>query len=325
MFRNMLALVCLFGFVSGAFGYSGNWTGVASDDSGKYLAASSSAQGNYPGNVFISTDYGTTWTAEAPTFPWMAVASDASGKMLAAAGTCYPGGSCGSPYMSTDGGQNWATSAGFKNNYYGIGSDSSGQRLIAVAGGNVYGSGDGGASWGVASGLQSGYADNVAAYSGDGSTRVVSYMEYITVNNNANNLGWVQTPTVTARWRGVSTDYTGKVIAGAYDLRYGSGGNYESGFVVSTDGGASYTTVKLTNEGEKYYSVSVNDNANYVFCGGSNGIYVYNIAKKTVTQSAAPAGGYYSIASSKDGKYVIASSGSLYHSSDYGATFQLVK
>lgn len=324
MSRIVLVFMTLMAILSVAFGVSGNWTAVAMDSTGRYLTASSDVSGAYPGHIFTSDDYGSTWVSKAPAFPWMGVASDSTGKKLVAVGQCYPGGSCGAPYESTDRGDTWISpsAADHKDNYYTAGSDATGTNLLSTTSGNAYMSTNGGTSW-FRFNLDEGYCGTAGAISGDGKTVIIDYMEYIYGTMN-NGYAWTKFNTPTARWRMMTSDSAGKVLAGAYDLRYGSGGNYESAFWVSTDAGATWSAILMTIEGEKYYSVSANGNGNYVFCGGSGGIYVYDVAAKTVTKSNAPAYGYYSIASSQNGQYVLASSSQLWFSSDFGKTFKVV-
>lgn len=72
--------------------------------------------------------------------------------------------------------------------------------------------------------------------------------------------------------------------------------------------------------------VCTND-ASLVFYGGSNGLYVYNVAKNTTTKPVLPTGfTIYDIAASKTGQYVVAASMSnIYVSSDFGVTFAQTK
>jgi photosystem II stability/assembly factor-like uncharacterized protein len=319
-----LNLILLLSGLSAALGVSGNWTGVASDSTGQYLTASSSKSGSYYGHVFTSDDYGATWISKAPALPWSGIASDSTGKLLFAEDTCTTSSACNGPFMSTDRGDTWvsATKPPQKDNYYAASSDSTGSKLVTAGGEGVWHSSDGGASW-FRFNLDQGYNGNVAAISGDGKTYLLDYMEYLTVTTDGGK-SWKTLKVPEARWRGMSVDYSGKILTGAYDQAYGSGGNYDSAWYLSTDGGATVTAVKDVNDGEKFYSVSANADGTYVFCGGSSGIYVYNVATKQVTKSTAPANGYYSIASSKTGKYVLAASGSLWLSSDYGTTFTQV-
>jgi photosystem II stability/assembly factor-like uncharacterized protein len=215
------------------------------------------------------------------------------------------------------------TAAVPKDNYYAMSVDSTGQVQVIAGGEGILQSSNGGKNWGRYK-LDQGYNGNVAAMSASGKTALIVYKEMLTTTSDGGQTFKTLYGTPEARWRGVSIDSAAKVIAGAYDLSYESGGNYESAWYVSTDGGATFTAVKLTNEGEKYYTVAVSADGKYVHCGGSSGIYTYNVATKAVTKSNAPVGGYYSIATSQNGKYVLAATSSLYLSSDYGATYAKV-
>jgi photosystem II stability/assembly factor-like uncharacterized protein len=318
-----LNLILLLSGLSAALGVSGNWTGVAIDSTGKYLTASSSRSGSYYGHVFTSDDYGATWVSKAAALPWSGIASDSTGKLLFAEDTCTTSSACNGPFMSTDRGDTWVqpTKPPQKDNYYAASSDATGTKLLTAGGEGIWSSSDAGATWGRFN-LEMGYNGIAAAISGDGKTYLIDYKEYMTVA--ADGGPWKPLKTPEAHWRGLSVDYSGKILTGAYDYAFGSGGNYDSAWYLSTDGGATVAAVKEVNQGEKFYSVSANADGTYVFCGGSAGIYVYNVATKQVTKSNAPASGYYSIASSKTGKYVLAATSGLWLSSDYGATFAQV-
>jgi hypothetical protein len=324
MSRTLITLGLLFSFFSAAFGVSGNWTGVASDSTGQFLTASSSKSGSYYGHVFTSDDFGATWVSKAAALPWTSVSSDATGNKLFAEDTCTTSSACNGPFMSTDRGETWVqpSKPPAKDNYYSASSDATGTKLVTAGGEGVWTSGNGGDTWGRFN-LDQGYNGIVAAISGSGSTYLIDYKEYMTVTTDGGK-SWKTLNTPEASWRGLSVDYSGQVLTGAYDKAYGSGGQFLSAWYVSTDGGATMTAVQSTNDGAKFYSVSANSDGTYVFCGGSDGIYTYNIAKKTVTKFASNYGGFYAITSSKTGKYVLAASGGLWLSSDYGASFKQV-
>lgn len=314
MSRIAVLLVSLLGTLSVALGYV-----VAADDSGKYLSAASATQ------IIVSTDYGSTWNATLGAGTWSQLTSDGSGKNLALVATCNSGGSCITPFLSKNGGLTWTTASSAPyDNWYSVASDGTGNKLAAAGGSNVYLSNDGGSSW-LAASLSQGYTGTGVAYSADATKIVYSYMNYISMHVNGI---WEETPSPSARWGSLGTDTTGTVIAGAYDIGYYSGGNHDKGVYISVNGGFAYSAIVVSTT-EVFYGLSVNDDGTYVFYGGTGGLYVYNVAKKTIAKSDFPSSStniVYSIASSKTGKYVVASSSAnIWVSSNYGVNFKLVK
>ncbi len=104
---------------------SGSWAGIASDATGQYLAAT-----DQYGYIWMSTNYGATWTdysGSSGMHNWVDVASDASGNTLIA-------GSSGTYiYVSHDRGVHWTaeTGAGI-GNWYKTASDATGTKYAAA-------------------------------------------------------------------------------------------------------------------------------------------------------------------------------------------------
>ena len=99
----------------------------------------------YSGQIWISHDYGTTWTARQSVGYWFGAATSSDGTKLAILGAAssYPR----SIYTSTDGGESW-TAREAPRNWVGIASSADGTRLVAiVSGGQIYTSSDAGATW----------------------------------------------------------------------------------------------------------------------------------------------------------------------------------
>jgi len=327
MFRLTVLLFIAFGVIASVFGSGSyiSWTSVALDSTGKYLTASSDKSANSLGQIYVSNDYGASWNYKNATASWQGVASDSTGQKLVAVNQCTGAGACGAPHVSTDRGETWNIAPDvYYDNYYQVSSSTNGVYLVASAGGNVYGSGNSGAGWGRYD-LDNGYCGTPVAKSGNGQVTLISYREYINLAAGGTSNFKQLKGLPSAEWRGLATDYTGEVISGAYDKSYEPGGTMESGWYVSTDGGATMKALIVNDNGEKFYSVSVNSDGTHVFCGASQGTYVYNTDTQTVTKSDAPINGYISMASSKTGQYVLAGAPtSLMFSSDYGLTFKSV-
>jgi len=309
MFCAVLVLLAILGTLSVTSGYL-----VASDDSGKYLYAASATYG-----IQISQDYGSTWNQTGSPGTYWSASSDSSGKNLMTTAICN--GNCVAPLMSHDGGITWKASASAPNdNYFGGASDGTGKHLVAAGTNDLYVSNDGGSTWRGAG--MAGFQGTAVAYSADGSKFIYSYKNYISMHVNGI---YEETPSPEAHWISLSTDATGKVIAGAYDIGYYPNAGQTKAIHLSLDGGFSYSTL-VTNTGATTYStVLVTDDASLVFYATTAGVYQYNLAKKTTTKANYTSGGT-ALAASKTGKYVVVSSSTnIWVSSDYGINFKLVK
>ena len=116
-----------------------SWSDISSSSTGQFLAAVI-----YQGNIYTSSNYGSTLTKLYPIEDWEAIASDSTGQYLAAVG--------GGIYTSSNYGSTWTlTSAPYNVGWYGITSSSTGQYLAAVVGydssGGIYTSSNYGSTW----------------------------------------------------------------------------------------------------------------------------------------------------------------------------------
>lgn len=122
------------------------WDGIASSSDGKYVAASTGT-----GTVWVSSDYGSTWTNRTPPVSgrfWYGITSSADGSHLAVVDA-----SPGHIWTSTNYGVTWTdqTNSGTRS-WLRIASSSDGSRLIAATNNGVVDiSADGGSTWNVAS------------------------------------------------------------------------------------------------------------------------------------------------------------------------------
>ena len=107
-----------------------NWNGIASDSTGRYLAAVVD-----DGWIYVNNNYGSgTWTqTSAPSAGWSAIASDSTGRYLAA--VVYVGGI----YVNSNyGSGTWTQTSAPSANWISIASDSTGRYLAAGKEGRIY-------------------------------------------------------------------------------------------------------------------------------------------------------------------------------------------
>jgi hypothetical protein len=135
-----------------------NWESIAASANGSKIIVSDSIDnsGGTPaeGYIYISTDYGVTWTRAtgAGEHNWMSIASSADGMKLAAIYNDGPGASY--IYTSADGGTTWTQRASAGSNaWWSITSSVDGTKLAATSvqtsggSGYIYTSTDSGATW----------------------------------------------------------------------------------------------------------------------------------------------------------------------------------
>ena len=115
-----------------------NWTGVASDATGQYLAACV-----YNEYIYTSTNYGKTWTERytEKKVPWTSITSDASGQNLAAGAQIA--GNNGGVYTSSNYGETWVRNEYFISNtsrqkIIDVKSTADGKNLVACSETGVY-------------------------------------------------------------------------------------------------------------------------------------------------------------------------------------------
>jgi hypothetical protein len=129
---------------------SKSWSLIRSSADGKVLAAASSvtdrmANGHIRGNrrsqIFISNDYGATWTPHGTEQYWTGLAVSSDGSRMAAVGKETQ------VYVSDDSGENW-TPHETAREWVAIASSADGAKLVAAAiSGRIYTSADYGETW----------------------------------------------------------------------------------------------------------------------------------------------------------------------------------
>ena len=119
---------------------TGSFEAVASSADGSHLVAGSTNL--VSGVIYVSTNYGATWTPTASGQRWVSVATSASGtKMVAAAYGNYI-------YYSTNSGASWTPNTFGSASWTAVASSADGSRLAAANGsGYIYTSTDSGVTW----------------------------------------------------------------------------------------------------------------------------------------------------------------------------------
>ena len=134
-------------WVPSSIASTNNWSALAaSGDGAKLVAASYDDPAFNPGQIYVSTNSGTTWNLTgAPSNFWSGVCSSTNGEDL---GAVVSGGGI---YTSTNAGATWAQAQNAPYGvWYAIASSWDGSRLVAVSGGAerfVYTSPDAGQTW----------------------------------------------------------------------------------------------------------------------------------------------------------------------------------
>jgi hypothetical protein len=204
-----------------------SWGPVAMSADGGTLVAAAGGSSHPPGFIYISTNWGVTWTpTSAPTNVWTGLASSADGtKMFAVSQTTdfYEG----YIYASTNSGQTWVlTGAPTNHPWNSVASSADGSRVVASSErglasansqGGVYTSIDYGMTWtsnSVPPGLWTGVAS-----SADG-TKLVAVTQttpigwvYTSTNSGAN---WISNSAPNYMWSSVASSADGNsLVAGA--------------------------------------------------------------------------------------------------------------
>jgi len=119
-----------------------NWTSITSSSSGQYLAVCASTTGGSNGVVYISSNYGNSWSQVTPgssglpstAIPWTSITSSSSGQVLALSSSST---TATNMYISTNFGGNWTGITQWTDpntpSWNSIVSSSSGQTIAAAS------------------------------------------------------------------------------------------------------------------------------------------------------------------------------------------------
>ncbi len=204
------------------------WT--ARDASRSWVATAASADGAKllaaanGGRLYTSTDSGVSWTPRDANRNWSAVASSLDGVSLVATVNS------GQIFTSTDSGGSWTPRENVRF-WVAVASSANGQRLVAaVQGGQLYTSPNAGALWVP---RESNRAWSAVASSADGSRLIAAVNNGQLYTSDDAGTNWVATGPSVAAWSSVACSADGARMAAVIN-----GG----GIHISVDSGASWTT-----------------------------------------------------------------------------------
>ncbi len=287
------------------YGFDGwTWRSIAMSSDGKYQTAVVENE-----KIYVSSNYGVTWTAKNSNRYWVSVAMSSTGQYQTAVVEN------GRIYVSSDYGVNWIEKGPTSNLYWKeVAISSSGQDQVAVndaaLGGSIYVSNNYGETW---------VSHVVGAYSKPRAVAISSDGTHMTAVGYGG--GMTYEPIYVsidsgATWTSKQTDQLWYDVAMSSDGVHQTALGYSNGYI-SQDSGSSWT---LMNHTAKKIAIS----SNGVYQTTSSG-YISSNYGATWTQKTATSGTYPDVAMSSDGKYQTLVSGTgLKVSEDFGNTWSLV-
>lgn len=118
----------------GLSGSNSGWLGLATSSTGQYLVVCSGSKSNVQGGLYVSSNYGASWTQSSLIMSCVSVTSSSSGQYLAACTTATPN-SESQIFLSSSYGTTWTSIISISSNQvWQIASDSTGKYLIAASG-----------------------------------------------------------------------------------------------------------------------------------------------------------------------------------------------
>lgn len=135
------------------------WCSIALSSSGQYIGTVSNGitSFNTAGSVYISADYGSTWSAvtSVPSSSWTFITLSYSGQhmVIVGGGGNIPGGSTSQSYIYTSSnyGSSWTQSSAILSSWSGVASNASGAMIVALSTSGIYISSDYGQLWSLSS------------------------------------------------------------------------------------------------------------------------------------------------------------------------------
>lgn len=176
-----------------------NWYDVASSSDGKKLAATVAG-----GQIYTSTDYGTTWTGREKLRSFTEIASSSDGNKLIAVAVNAP------ILISTDSGVTWKTRESPRT-WWAAASSLDGSKLVAVVlGGRIYTSTNAGITWKARESIRNW---NSVASSKDGKKLIASVLDGNLYTSTNSGESWTSHESP-RKWSGVSSSADGtKLVA----------------------------------------------------------------------------------------------------------------
>jgi photosystem II stability/assembly factor-like uncharacterized protein len=264
------------------------WRSIAMSSNGKYQSAVVGASGQ----IHISSDYGVTWTAKAPTLNWSAITMSSDGKIQTAVL------SSGLIYISTDYGNTW-TSKGSSRAWTSVAMSADGKiQTATVSNGQIYISTDYGNTW---TAKDSSRAWTSVAMSSDGKIQTatvgVSGQIYVSSDYGAT---WVAKD-YAQDWHSVAMSADGRIQTAVVSNGY---------IYISVDYGNTWTAKESGN----WYSVAMSADGK-IQVAVVNGGQIYLSTDYGTTWIAKDSSrSWYKVAMSSDGKVIsaVVYSGQIY-------------
>jgi hypothetical protein len=239
--------------------YGATWNNVGNGGPqgsfGKSYVASS-ADGSHlidavqNGQVFISSNFGSTWTATATSLAWNGVTSSSDGTHLAATV------SNGQIWVSANSGGTW-TAVATVLAWQGIASSSDGTHLAAVVGGGqIWTSADSGTTWTARASTQGWTA---IASSSDGTHLAATVSGGQIYTSADSGVTWSAQASTTQSWVSISSSADGTRLAAAF-----IGGQ----IYTSDDSGVTWTPAGIARN---YHSVAYSADGSHIYAAVFNG------------------------------------------------------
>ena len=231
------------------------WQGVAISGNGQYVIATNMATFTEPGVIYLSSDYGSTWTlSSAPTLTWYAACSSSSGQYLYAA--AYDDGI----YYSSDYGAEWLKSNAPAKGWRNLACEETGSYVFGTAGDEgIYYSSNYGADWGLLSAPTDLYWVGIACDSTCGQTVATVFGGGIYISTDG-GYTYTQTSAPSLNWIAVASSSSGQYLVAVVQ------DDSSQCIYVSADYGSSWSATAAENQGGNgFHCVASDETAWAVF------------------------------------------------------------
>lgn len=279
-------------------GVKAPWSGIALSSTGQYQTAIANS-----GYIYISSNYGKTWTAKSNSLPLSGVAVSETGQYQTA--TDWDNGRI---YTSDDYGETWSIKKDSGPSFRSVDLSSSGQYQTTVAvGEKIYVSNDYGETWSPKD-TNRNWTDIALSSSGQYQTAVVNG-GYIYTSNDYGNNWTAEMSDLDRNWSSTAISSNGQYQTAAISNGY---------IYLSNDYGKTWTA-KMTDSDRNWRSVAMSSDGKYLTA--VNNFYAYVSSDNGNTWSEKAGITYYSdISISSDGKYqtAVADNKYIHLSSNYG-------
>ncbi len=268
--------------------------------------------------LYVSHDYGATWTPGDTTRYWSAVACSGDGMTLAATNqvvstSCYIA-------VSTDGGAHWVDTNAVGSTIWALDVSGNGSKIVAgTDSGGFYYSEDSGAHW--ANRTTAWYWGSLAI-TRDGSKVASGVDSGVIATTTDLGLNWTES-SQTGAWWSISVSDDGRRIAAA-DYDYSA-----DGVLISSNGGIGWTRVDPSPDDSAWTSIAMSGDGKHIIAVEPHGLCVSNDYGSTWSVRDSTRMWSWTDVSA-DGRYMVAvvddgmgseGDGFIYTSADYGATW----